>query len=45
MLTIILTTLLAVFVIGYGLWLGIGLIRYIHSREYDIDRRLSEIRR
>ena len=45
MLTNILTTLLAVFLIGYGLWLGVGLIRYIRSGDYDTDKRLSEIRR
>ena len=45
MLTIILTSLLAVVLIGYGLWFGVGLIRYIRSGEYDTDKRLSEIRR
>ena len=45
MLTIILSTLLAVFMIGYGLWFGSGLVRYIRSGEYDTDKRLSEIGR
>lgn len=44
MLTTI-TILLVAFVLGYGLRFGIGVIRYIHSGDYDTDKRLWELRR
>lgn len=43
--TTTITILLVAFVLGYGLWFGIGVIRYIRSGEYDIDKRLWELRR
>jgi hypothetical protein len=45
MLITLLTILLAVIVFGYGLWFGIGVVRYIRSGEYDTDKRLWEIGR
>ena len=44
MLTTITIILIAV-VLGYGLWFGFGVIRYIRSGDYDIDKRLWELRR
>jgi hypothetical protein len=44
MLTTI-TIILAAIVLGYGLWFGLGVIRYIRSGDYDTDKRLRELRR
>lgn len=44
MLTTITIILVAV-VLGYGLWFGLGVVRYIRSGEYDTDRRLWQLRR
>lgn len=44
MLTTI-TIILTVIVLGYGLWFGLGVFRYIRSGEYDTDKRLWELRR
>jgi len=44
MLTTITIILIAV-VLGYGLWFGFGVIRYIRSGNYDTDKRLWELRR
>lgn len=44
MLTTI-TIILAAIILGYGLWFGFGVIRYIRSGEYATDKRLWELRR
>ena len=44
MLTTI-TIILVAAVLGYGLWFGFGVVRYIRSGDYDTDKRLWELRR
>ena len=39
----ILTALIALLVLGLAIWFIIGLIRYVRSGDYDIDRRLQKI--
>ena len=36
-------TLIALLIIGWAIWFLIGLIRYIRSGDYDIDKRLQNI--
>ena len=43
-ITIILT-LLALGILGWGIWFVIEFVRYIATGEYETDKRLHDIRR
>jgi hypothetical protein len=38
-------TLIALLILGWAIWFIIGLVRYIRSGDYDIDKRLQNISR
>lgn len=41
----IFTALIALLVLGWAIWFIIGLVRYVRSGDYDIDKRLQKISR
>ena len=43
MLATILAILIAAIVPGYGTWFLLEFIRYVHSGEYAVDKRIREI--
>lgn len=38
-------TLIALLILGWAIWFIIGLVRYVRSGDYDIDKRLQNISR
>lgn len=36
-------TLIALLILGWAIWFIIGLVRYVRSGDYDIDKRLQNI--
>jgi hypothetical protein len=39
----IFAALIALVVLGWAIWFLIGLVRYIRSGDYDVDKRLQNI--
>jgi hypothetical protein len=39
----IFAVLIALLILGWAIWFLIGLIRYIRSGDYDVDKRLQNI--
>ena len=38
-------SLIALLILGWAIWFIIGLVRYVRSGDYDIDKRLQNISR
>lgn len=36
-------TLIALLVLGWAIWFIIGLVRYVRSGDYDVDKRLQKV--
>ena len=41
----ILAALIALLVLGWAVWFVFGLVRYVVSGDYDVDKRLENISR
>jgi len=41
----ILAALIALLVLGWAVWFVVGLVRYVRSGDYDVDKRLQNISR
>jgi hypothetical protein len=41
----LIATLIALFILGWAIWFIIGLIRYVRSGDYDVDKRLQDVSR
>ena len=41
--SLLFVTLIALLVLGWAIWFIIGLIRYIRSGDYDVDKRLQDV--
>jgi hypothetical protein len=41
----ILAALIALLVLGWAVWFIVGLLRYVLSGDYDVDKRLENISR
>lgn len=39
----IFVTLIALLVLGWAVWFIIGLVRYVRSGDYDVDKRLQKV--
>jgi hypothetical protein len=37
--------LIAILVLGWAIWFIVGLVRYVASGDYDVDKRLENISR
>ena len=41
----IFAALIALLVLGWAVWFVVGLVRYVRSGDYDVDKRLQNIGR
>ena len=41
----IFAALIALLVLGWAVWFVVGLVRYVRSGDYDVDKRLEKISR